>query len=103
MLYIEIDSRGGILFVRLFGKLTKDTICKFNSEVLCLVSDAGIKNIVLNISHMEYIDNDGINRLKKCYRMCDKSLFCIKMSQVNLIGGYDFITDEYSAFGLIKI
>ncbi|MBR2840855.1 MAG: hypothetical protein IKF01_03180 [Bacilli bacterium] len=103
MLDIDIDSRYGILFVRLFGKLNKYTMFKLKDEVMFLIENAGINNIVINIQNLYDMDKEGINMLKRCYKSCTKSLICINYSQVNMIENMKFTFDEMSAYNLIKI
>ena len=103
MLDIDIDSKMGILFVRMYGKLTKKTRYKLNDEVINLIYKVGIKNIVLNIQNISNIDKYGIKTLEKCYRICEKSLICINTNQKHLINNLNYITDELAAFNLIKI
>ena len=103
MLEIDINSKMGILFVRIFGKLTKETRHKLNDEVINLIYKVGIKNIVLNIQNINNIDKYGLKTLEKCYKICEKSLICINPSQKKLINNLNYITDELAAFNLIKI
>ena len=49
MLEIDMDSKYGILFVRLFGELTKKTRKKLNNEVWNLLVNVGIKNVIFVI------------------------------------------------------
>ncbi len=101
MLDIDIDSKMGILFVRLFGRLTKETRSKINEEVITLINNVGIQNIVLNIQNLNYIDESGIKTLKKCYKTCDKSFICANPNQLSLIGDLKYVTDEMTAVNLI--
>lgn len=103
MLDIDIDSKHGILFVRLFGKLTKETRRKLNEEVIELISTVGIQNIVINIQNLNDIDDQGKKALIKCYKMCDKSLLCINPNQTNIIENLNYVTNEISAINLIGV
>ena len=47
-----MDSKYGILFVRLFGELTRRTRKKFNNEVCKLLEKVGIKNVVFNLENV---------------------------------------------------
>ena len=49
MLDIDIENKKGILFVRLYGELSKKTISKWNYDVKDLMIDNGIRNVVFNI------------------------------------------------------
>ncbi len=103
MLDIDIDSKMGILFVRLFGKLTKETRSKLNKEVITLINNVGIQNIVLNIQNLNYIDKSGIKTLEKCYKICEKSFICVNPSQIGLIKKLNYVTDEMTAVNLIGV
>ena len=103
MLDIDIDSKMGILFVRLFGRLTKETRGKLNEEVVKLIHNVGIQNIVLNIQNLNYIDKIGLKTLEKCYKICNKSFICINPNQLDLIGNLKYVTDELTAVNLIGV
>lgn len=80
MLGINLEFHKGILFVRLDGILDKNTVDKLDNEVTHLIKENGIRNIVFNISNLNSIDCDGINRLLNNYKICKlnkgKSLIC---------------------------
>ncbi len=107
MLDIEIDSKVGILFVRLFGDLTKLTRKKFDRDVFLLIKQVGIKNIVINIQNLTNIDEIGIKTLKKCFYLCKnnngKCFICVKNNN-KLLNEFDahVIFDELSATYLIN-
>ena len=102
MLEIDIDSKMGILFVRLFGKLTKETRRKINDEVITLINKVGIQNIVLNIQNLNLIDESGIKTLEKCYRICNKSYICANPNQLKKLKKLNIVTDEMTAVNLIS-
>lgn len=102
MLDIDIDSKWGTLFVRLFGTLNKNTKNKLNKEVINLIDNVGINNMVINIQNVYTIDKEGFRTLKNCYKRCDKSLICINPNQVNMMESLKFTFDEMSAYNLIK-
>ena len=101
MLDIDIDSKWGILFVRLYGKLTKDTRRKLNDEVINLIKKVGVNNIVLNIQNLNYIDESGVKTIIKCYKICEKSFLCINNNQLDLFKNLKCVTDELSAVSII--
>ncbi len=103
MLDIDIVSKGGILFVRLFGKLTKENSNKLNREVLNFIDDVGIYNIVINIQNLSYIDLYGMKNIKRCYKMCENSLICVNPNQINMLEDMEVIYDERVAFDKINI
>lgn len=67
MLDYDFIFKKGILFIRLKGDINKKTSRIFNDEIDPLVLDNGIKNVVLNVSKLNNIDNDGILAIYKCY------------------------------------
>lgn len=103
MLDIDIHSKNGILFVRLFGKLNKITRGKMNKEVVKLLSEIGIKNVVINIQNIKELDEIGKKELKKCFKITDNCLLCINENQTELINKMKYITEEKEALKQIKI
>ena len=65
MLKIIMEFRKGILFVRLYGKLIKDTTLEFQNEVIARIQKNGIHTVVVNI--------EGMNSLLYCYESCKKN------------------------------
>ena len=111
MLKIDIEPIRGILFIRLSGKLNKKSIPKLKKEVVRLLKKVKIKNIVLNIKNLEYIDAYGRNAIIDSLRVCDfnkgKSKICLNEIQKKAINldGFKFfkmINDELKAFDLIN-
>lgn len=80
MLEIDIENRKGVLFVRLGGELSKQTITKWNADVKDLLVFAEIRNAVFNITNLKTIDLKGINSLYYGYEICKnnhgKSVIC---------------------------
>lgn len=101
MLEIDIKAKYGILFVRLFGNLTKKEIGKFEKEVEKLIEETGIHNLVINIKNIKKIDETGIKKLIKCYQKCN-SVFCIN-GKMKKFKNYKYVEDEIAALKLIKI
>lgn len=63
-----MEYRRGILFVRLNGKLTKETISSLKQTVSQLITENGIRNVVFNIDGLIEIDLYGIQELlSNCY------------------------------------
>lgn len=112
MLNIDIRPYKGILFVRLGGKLNKDTKEKLNKEVIALQQTVGIKNIIFNIEDLQEIDSYGENALKKSFNICEnnqgKSYICLGHNKhiLNNINEKfttnNQIIDELSIFDLIN-
>lgn len=73
MLRIILEFRKGILFVRLQGKLIKDTVLEFQEEVIQLIQKNGIHTVVVNIEELEELDLKGMNALLYCYESCKKN------------------------------
>ena len=105
MLKIDIEPIKGILFVRLSGTLSKKTINKLGKEVINLQKKTGIKNIVLNIDQLDYIDNYGKNALTKSIKICKHNngqAFICSNKNIN-IKDTKIINDELTALNLIKL
>ncbi|MBO6195710.1 MAG: hypothetical protein J6O56_05180 [Bacilli bacterium] len=51
MLDVNIEFVGGILFVRLEGKINNSSVSSVNSSLTDIIIKGGIKNIVFNISN----------------------------------------------------
>ena len=73
MLKIIMEFRKGILFVRLYGKLIKDTTVKFQNEVIKTIRKNGIHMVVVNIEELEELDLKGMNSLLYCYESCKQN------------------------------
>ena len=76
MLTINTEYRNGILFARLKGNLNKDSISKFNKNVINKIIDGGICNVVFNVYDLKEIDINGINALLYSYRLCKRKDGC---------------------------
>ena len=103
MLDIDVHSKYGILFVRLFGKLNKQTRGKMNKEVVKLLGEVGIKNVVINIQNIKELDEIGQKELKKCFKISENCLLCINQNQTNIIDKMKYITEEKEALNYINI
>lgn len=107
MLEIDIDSKCGILFVRLFGELTKRTRKKLNSEVGDLIKNVGILNVVFNLENVNVMDDSGFKTLIKCYKLCSyngNSLLCLSKNKFNIdLTLFNVVSDELTAAKLINV
>ena len=103
MLDIDVFSRCGVLFVRLFGRLTKDNYSKLNRDVLRLLNDVQVLNVVINIQNLFYIDHFGLKAIRRVYKMCDNSLLCVNPNQLNMVEDFNVVTCEESAISKINI
>ena len=112
-LKIYTEYRNGILFVRLNGNLTKDTVGKLNDKVTNLINKVGIRNVVFNVEKLKRIDFKGINSLLYNYELVKKNegriFLCGNNDKINkaLKGGHVFqyiseISNELCAMNLMK-
>ena len=69
MLNVILEFRKGILFVRLQGKLIKNTVAEFQNEVILLVQKNGIHTVVVNVEELDDLDLKGMNALLYCYEI----------------------------------
>jgi anti-anti-sigma factor len=114
MLDIYFEFRRGVLFIRLMGSLTKNTIKKLDNDVTTLIRDNGIRNVVFNVSGLTKIDLRGISRLFYNYELCKRnsgvSLLCCvdnksvyeKIKSSRLLKYMVDLNDELSAFNFIE-
>jgi anti-anti-sigma factor len=114
MLDVNFEFRRGILFIRLCGELTKNTIKDFDLLVTKLISDNGIRNVVFNVSELIRIDLKGISRLFYNYELCKNNkglslLCCIdniniheKIEGTRLFQYMADLSNELSAFNFIE-
>ena len=107
MLEIDMDSKYGILFVRLFGELTKKTRKKLNNEVWNLLINVGIKNVVFNLENVYKMDDSGFKTLVKCYDVClhnnGNSMICLSKNKFDYdLKPFNVVDDELSAVNLIN-
>lgn len=115
LLEINMEYRKGILFVRLSGKLTKNTIKKFQEEVTNRVEKNGIYSIVFNLEELKEIDLKGIHGLFYHYELSrqKKGKICICgihnnqvghfIKKSRLLGYFTWIDNELKAFQYVKI
>ena len=69
MLSVNMEFRKGILFVRLDGELTKQTVSIINEEVIKRILKGGINNVVYNLENLKMIDFKGIHILLYTYEI----------------------------------
>lgn len=115
MLEINYEFRRGILFIRLNGILTKNTVDKLQNEVTDMIKDNGIRNVVFNIAGLKVIDMKGINSLLYNYELChnnkgkslvcgiDNSLVRHRIENSRLLKYMNETSDELSAFNVINL
>lgn len=113
MLNINTEFRKGIMFVRLNGELTSDTVNIFEDKIIKCIKKLKISRIVFNLSELEKIDFKGINNIFYAYELCKnnkgKSLMCgnnnnikKKIQKSRLLNYVYEVNDELTAIRLIK-
>lgn len=115
MFDMYMEFRKGILFVRLYGEITSNTVFKIKKEVSFLIEENGIDNVVFNLKNVFSIDNMGINTLYKIYEKIEKHngsfLICTSdfravnfMIEKSHLNKYiTILPSELAAFSLVKI
>lgn len=114
MLTINTEYRKGIMFVRLRGELTKDTVKKLDKKVTSKVEGCGICNLVFNVRELKNIDYKGINKLLYNYELCKKNkgkiLICgnnfnisSKLKKSRVLNYIYEISDELCAMKIINM
>lgn len=63
MLNLNMEYKGGVLFVRLIGSLNKLTANKLTDTLIPIIISQGIKNLVYNFNELESIDETGFKTL----------------------------------------
>lgn len=73
MLKVLMEFRKGILFIRLYGTLSKNTLDTFNKEVKEVITNSGIRYVVLNIDNLNDISEEGIKEIKRLKKSIKKT------------------------------
>ena len=73
LLKVLMEFRKGVLFVRLYGILNKDTVDTFEKEVKEVIIKSGIKYVVLNISNLREIKESGIKEIQSLRKILKKT------------------------------
>ncbi len=111
MLDIDMEFKKGILFVRLKGVLNGDTCTILEDHLTSLITNNGIKYVLLNLNNLTYVDKYGINIILKNYIniSCNNGkLIIVGINKlfdynVNVIDNLYQINDETTAFNLVNI
>lgn len=110
-----LEYRKGILFIRLIGKLTKETSKDLEFKVNNIIKENQITNVVLNIEKMTDIDQKGIHILYYIYELSKnnkgRTLICNindnqikeKLKKNRILNYIKEISNELIAFQLIEI
>lgn len=70
MLNVKFSHINNIIYVKLKGILTKDTVYKLNKKITNIVKENKIYNMIFNLTDLKYIDIKGINILFYNYELC---------------------------------
>lgn len=114
MLNTILEYRKGILFVRLNGRLVKDTVHFINNRLISIIEQDKLDNIVINVEELQEIDYKGINFIFYIYEMCTKNngrlLMCgledelrKKLKRNRVLNYIKEIENELESFHLIGI
>lgn len=95
MLNMDLEYNNQILIVKLKGKLNKRNCYKINNYLYPLIKKHQIKNVILNLINLSYIDDYGIDSIIRVK-------YIIKNINGNLkINGYnDNIKDKIKMIGV---
>lgn len=111
MLDIKMNFQKGILFVRLKGILNGDTCSILDKNLTSLITNNGVKYVLLNLDELNYIDKYGTNVVIKNYLNISENngkliivginkLFCYND---NILDNLYQINDEKKVFNLVNI
>lgn len=105
MLKVLMEFRKGVLFVRLYGILNKDTIKQFDLEIKEVILQAGIKYVVLNIENLNEVDKDGIKRIKDLKKIVKKlsGSFFLFGGEIKELSSLVNLENELNVFGRVVI
>lgn len=62
---LDIDYKRGILYIRLIGSFNSYNIYKFEEEIIPIILELSARNVSINLSNVDMIDNFGINSFIK--------------------------------------
>ncbi len=68
MLRINMEFRKGLLFIRLKGELSENNSKRLEQYLNSIVTENGIKYLVLNFNEVEKVEEQGINTIFNCYQ-----------------------------------
>lgn len=63
MLKMDLEYKGGILFIRLIGTLNRKTTYKIYNYIIPVINKHHIKYVIYNFKDMKDIDNYGIDSI----------------------------------------
>lgn len=73
MLKINMEYRRGILFIRLKGNLSKNTVSKFEEYTVPIIKNYGIRYVVYNLNNIATLDNEGISSINNSVSLIRKN------------------------------
>jgi anti-sigma B factor antagonist len=105
---IEEREREGITILELKGRITVGPESSALREKVTALSAAGVRNLVLDLTHVDYIDSTGLGALVICVTSMRKLNGNVKLVNVNrrniellvmtkLTTVFEFFTDEQDA------
>ncbi|MDD2208044.1 MAG: STAS domain-containing protein [Bacilli bacterium] len=105
MLKINMEFRKGVLFIRLKGSLTKNTVKSLNDYLIPVIIKQGIKYVVYNLGAVTIIDNYGKESLEKGIEAAKinhgDALIC--NTKLILDDKFKIVENELAALSLINI
>ena len=106
MLNIDMEPVKGILFIRLSGILDEKNLTKIESEVFSFLKSVGIRNIVFNISNLDYIDKFGKDAIVRYMKNNKEGFICVGNNK-KILPFFDklserIIEDELTAVKIIN-
>lgn len=105
MLKINMEYRKGVLFIRLKGNLTKETVNSLNQYLIPVITKHGIKYIVYNLGAVTVIDNYGKASLQEGVDAArlnqGEGLIC--NTNLTLNGEFKVVDNELTALSLIEV
>jgi anti-sigma B factor antagonist len=82
-LEIQQREREGVTLLDIKGRLTVGEELTQFREKMAQVTKAGIKNVVLNLQHVDYIDSTGLGALVMNYTTMQKAGSKVKLLNLN--------------------
>ena len=73
MLKINMEYRRGILFIRLNGNLSINTVSKFEEYTIPIIKNYGIRYVVYNLNNIVNLDESGITSINNAVRLIKKN------------------------------
>lgn len=81
-LEIRESEREGVGILTLKGRLTVGEASSLREKVNALAS-RGVQNVVLDLSHLDYIDSTGLGSMVICYTTLKKQGGAVKLVNLN--------------------